>query len=82
MQIVAPSLYMGHMKLGTLIAKAASSIPHPLCLLWDDLTLAVLVLSPLLERILPEVVPDELRDTIRFLRENSTAVTPLSYASL
>ncbi|UIZ28542.1 hypothetical protein KXD40_009205 [Peronospora effusa] len=81
-QIVAPSVYMDPLKLGTLLGKAASALPHPIWLLWDDPTLASLVLSPLLERILGAAIPFDLRDTINFLRERATTVAPQISPSL
>ncbi|KAI9910666.1 hypothetical protein PsorP6_010167 [Peronosclerospora sorghi] len=38
LQIIAPSIYMDPLKLGAIMGKAASALPHPLWLLWDDST--------------------------------------------
>ncbi|RQM18516.1 hypothetical protein DD237_008403 [Peronospora effusa] len=81
-QIVTPSVYMDPLQLVTLLGKAASALPHPIWLLWDDPTLASLVLSPLLERILGAAIPFDLRDTINFLRERATTVVPQISPSL
>ena len=74
MQLVAPSVYMDPLKMGVLFGKAASPLQHPLRLLWDDTTLASLIFSPLLERILAAAIPVDHRDTIEFLRHKALVV--------
>ncbi|KAI9922278.1 hypothetical protein PsorP6_000566 [Peronosclerospora sorghi] len=49
LQIIAPSIYIDPLKLGFIIGKAASAVPHPLWLLWDDSTLETVIMSPLIE---------------------------------
>ena len=65
-QIVAPSVYMDSLKMGTLLHKTASLLQHPLWLLWDDTALASLIFSSHLERILADAIQVDLSDTIDF----------------
>ena len=76
LQLIAPSIYMDPLKLGSIIVMSASALPHPLWLLWDDKTLASITLSPLLDRISTTVVPADVQDTFAFLKERATAVVP------
>ena len=62
--------------MSTLLRKAASPLQHPLWTLWDDTTLASLVVSPLIERILAAAILVDLRDTIEFLRNKAPIVAP------
>ena len=81
-QIVAPSVYMDPLNMGSLLGKAASPLQHPLLLLWNDTTLASLIFSPLLERILAAAISIDLRDTIDFLRNKAPIVASQNFPSL
>ncbi|KAE9334532.1 hypothetical protein PR003_g13470 [Phytophthora rubi] len=78
LQIIAPSIYLDPFKMGEFLGKAASALPHPLWLLWDDSTLASIIMSPLLDRILTGPLPTDLRATIEYLRSQATSVPPSS----
>ncbi|EGZ04874.1 hypothetical protein PHYSODRAFT_320278 [Phytophthora sojae] len=78
LQIIAPSIYLDPFKMGAFLGKAASALPHPLWLLWDDSTLASIIMSPLLDRILTGPLPADLRETIEYLRNQATSVPPSS----
>ncbi|KAI9918887.1 hypothetical protein PsorP6_011257 [Peronosclerospora sorghi] len=64
LQIIAPSIYMDLLKLRSIIGNAASALPHPLWLLWDEYTLETVIMSPLIERILNGPLPAALREII------------------
>ena len=62
--------------MSTLLRKAASPLQHPLWTLWDDTTLASLVVSPLIERIVAAAILVDLRDTIELFRNKAPIVAP------
>ena len=64
----------GSPQMCNLLGNTASSMQHPIWLLWDDPTWVSLIFSPLLERILADAIPVDLRDTCDFLRKR-----PLSW---
>ncbi|KAF4138708.1 hypothetical protein GN958_ATG12103 [Phytophthora infestans] len=74
LQIIAPSIYVDPLKLSAVTGKAATALPHPLWLLWDDSTLANVIMSPLMDRILAGPLPTDLRSTIGYLREQAASV--------
>ncbi|EEY62719.1 uncharacterized protein PITG_14505 [Phytophthora infestans T30-4] len=74
LQINAPSIYVDSLKLSAVTGKAASALPHPLWLLWDDSTLANVTMSPLMDRIMAGPLPTDLRSTIEYLRERAASV--------
>jgi hypothetical protein len=75
LQIIAPSIYMDPLKIGSILGKAASALPHPLWHLWDDNTLASIIQSPLMAQILAGPLHPDLRDTVEYLQKQVTAVT-------
>ncbi|KAL7996331.1 hypothetical protein Plhal703r1_c40g0139641 [Plasmopara halstedii] len=75
LQIIAPSIYLDPLKLSAVLGRAVSALPHPMWLLWDDSTLAAIITSPLMARILAGPLPTDLRETFNSLREQATNVT-------
>ncbi|KAI9990780.1 hypothetical protein PInf_018349 [Phytophthora infestans] len=74
LQIIAPSIYADPLKLSAVTGKAASALPHPLWFRWDDSTLANVIISPLMDRIVAGPLPTDLRSTIEYLREQAASV--------
>ncbi|EEY58984.1 uncharacterized protein PITG_12004 [Phytophthora infestans T30-4] len=74
LQIIAPSIYADPLKLSAVTGKAASALPHPLWFRWGDSTLANVIISPLMDRIVAGPLPTDLRSTIEYLCEQAASV--------
>ncbi|KAL7680671.1 hypothetical protein Plhal304r1_c064g0152241 [Plasmopara halstedii] len=69
LQIIASSINLDPLILSVVLGRAASALPHPMWLLWDDSTSAALTTSPLMVCILAGPLPTALRETLKDLGE-------------